>query len=88
MAKSSSTECFVPQQVPTQRKRIDASLTSDKKADPELDKQQLEQKKREAGTWVEDKDLPPVGVKVSASTRDPTTVKGVQHKKCPAKGAS
>ena len=34
---------------------------------------------------MEDQDLPPVGVKVSASSRDPATVKGVQHKKCPAK---
>ena len=51
----------------------------------QLHKQKLEPKKRAAGTWVEDDDLPPVGVKVSASSRDPATVKGVQHKKCPAK---
>ena len=51
----------------------------------QIHKQKLEPKKREAGTWVEDKDLPPLGVKVSASSRDPATVKGVQHKKCPAK---
>ena len=29
--------------------------------------------------------LPPRGVKVSASSRDPATVKGIQHKKCSAK---
>ena len=29
--------------------------------------------------------LPPRGVKVSASSRDPATVKGIQHQKCPAK---
>ena len=51
----------------------------------QISKQKLEPKKRAAGTWVEDSDLPPVGVKVSASSRDPDTVKGIQHKKCPAK---
>ena len=30
---------------------------------------------------MEDQDLPPVGVKVSASSRDPATVKGVHHKR-------
>ena len=29
--------------------------------------------------------LPPRGVRVSASSRDPATVKGIQHKKCSAK---
>ena len=51
----------------------------------QIHKQKLEPEKRGAGTWVEDEDIPPVGVKVSASSRDPATVKGVQHKKCPAK---
>ena len=53
----------------------------------------LKPKKQKAGTWVDDEKLPPVGVKVSASSRDPATassrdpatVKGVRHKKCPAK---
>ena len=45
----------------------------------------LKPKKQKAGTWVDDEELPPVGVKVSASSRDPATVKGVRHKKCPAK---
>ena len=49
----------------------------------QIAKQELEPKKRAAGTWVDDSDLPPVGVKVSASARGPAT--GVQHKKCPAK---
>ena len=48
-------------------------------------KDELEPEKRGAGTWVDDEDLPSVGVKVSASSRDPATVKGVRHKKCPAK---
>ena len=51
----------------------------------QIHEQTLEPKKRDAGTWVDDEELPPVGVKVSASSRDPATVKGVQHKKCTAK---
>ena len=48
-------------------------------------KRALEPQKRKAGTWVDDEKLPPRGVKVSASSRDPATVKGIQHKKCSAK---
>ena len=45
----------------------------------------LKPKKQKAGTWVDDEELPPVGVKVSASSRDPATVKGIRHQKCSAK---
>ena len=48
-------------------------------------KHELEKRKAVAGTWVADADLPPWGVKVPASSRDPATVKGIQHKKCSAK---
>ena len=48
-------------------------------------KDELEPEKRGAGTWVDDEDLPSVGVKVSASSRDPATVKGIRHQKCSAK---
>ena len=38
--------------------------------------------KREAKgeTWKADEDMPPPGVKVSASSRDPKAVHGIQHK--------
>ena len=50
-----------------------------------ISKELLEQKRKAAGTWVDDSDLPAVGVKSSASTRDPATIRGVQHRKCSAK---
>ena len=51
----------------------------------QIRKDKLRVKKQAAQTWVEDDDLPPLGIKVSASSRDPATVKGVQHTKCPTK---
>ena len=48
------------------------------------DELEPETEKRGAGTWVDDEDLPSVGVKVSASSRDPATVKGIRRK-TPAK---
>ena len=48
-------------------------------------KEKLREKKQAADTWVEDGDLPPLGAKVSASSRDPATVKGLHHTTCPSK---
>ena len=42
-------------------------------------------KKEALQTWVEDEDLPPLGVKASASSRDPDLVHGIKHKKIPTK---
>ena len=36
-------------------------------------------------TWVKDEDMPPLGVKVSAASRDPATIRGIQHRTCPEK---
>ena len=49
-------------------------------------KQTLREKREAKGeTWKADEDMPPLGAKVSASSRDPKTVHGIQHKTSPAK---
>ena len=48
-------------------------------------KDKLKPKKEAQGTWKEDHELPPVGVKTSASSRDPDLVHGIKHKKIPTK---
>ena len=42
-------------------------------------------KKEALQTWVEDEDLPPLGVKASASSRGPDTIHGTRHTKVATK---
>ena len=51
----------------------------------QIRKDKLKPKKDAQGTWVEDENLPDVGVKVHASSRDPERVHGIKHKKIDTK---
>ena len=51
----------------------------------QIRKDKLKAKKEALSTWVEDEDIPPVGIKSSASSRDPARIHGIQHTKAPTK---
>ena len=51
----------------------------------QIRKDKLKPKKDAQGTWVEDENLPDVGVKVHASSRAPGRVHGIKHKKIDTK---